>query len=93
MRLWPITPQVYRDKLISNGEGRKVLSEREISLNGYPGRETVIEDPTKGSISLLRTYWVKPPRLYAITFARLKAQSLSADDQKFLDSFKILSQQ
>ena len=81
-----------RDKMIST-KGGKVLSERTISLNNYPGRETVIEDPTEGSINLVRAYWVKPPRLYTIMFIRLKSQSLSANGQKFLDSLKILSQQ
>jgi hypothetical protein len=81
-----------RDKVLAMRTTRKVLTEKEISLNGYPGRELIYEDPTEPSINIVRLYWAKP-RLYLVVFARLKTESLSGNAQKFLDSFKILSQQ
>lgn len=80
-----------RDKLLAMRTARKLLSEKEISLNSYPGREVIFEDPTEGSINTVRLYWAKP-RLHTVIFARLKAQAPSGNAQKFLDSFKILAQ-
>lgn len=93
-----IDPQKLFDAVLKTGMlsqgNRKVVSQRELSLNGHPGQETVIEDDAPdGSIYLIRNYWVKPPRLYGVEFFRPKSHNLSANAKKFLDSFKILSQQ
>lgn len=72
----------------------KVLREREISLNGSPGREIVVENPkdASGFTLVIRGHWVKP-RFYTLAFMRHTTQDSSANSRKFLDSFKILSQQ
>ena len=72
----------------------KVLVDREISLDGNPGREIVFENPkdASGFTVVSRLYWAKP-RLYTTSFMRHTTQDSSANGRKFLDSFKILSQQ
>jgi hypothetical protein len=73
----------------------KVLIDREIALDGNPGREIVVENPKDappGFTLVVRLYWAKP-RLYTTGFMRhTNREESSANGQKFLDSFKILSQ-
>jgi hypothetical protein len=80
-----------QNKLLAMKTGRKLVSEKDLTLNSNPGREVIFEDPSEGAVNTVRLYWVKP-RLYTLVFARLKARAPSANSQKFLDSFKILSQ-
>jgi len=80
-----------RNNLLAMKATRKLISEKEIALNSNPGREVIFEDASEGSSNTVRLYWAKP-RLYTVVFARIKSRNPSGNSQKFLDSFKILSQ-
>jgi hypothetical protein len=86
-----------RDGAVRKVNG-KVTSEREISIEGHPGKEFTGDGaapsknggkPDEGTFTE-RVYWVSP-RLYQVLNVRPKGSALSDDAQKFLDSFKLVS--
>jgi hypothetical protein len=86
-----------RDGAVRKVNG-KVTSEREISIEGYPGKEFTGDgfSPSKNGEKsdegtfTERVYWVNP-RLYQVLNVRPKGSALDDDAQKFLDSFKLVS--
>lgn len=71
--------------------GGKLLSERAISIDGYPGREikVKISSSTETVIMQVRIYIVRN-RLYYIYTMAPEARASSPDIKKFLRSFKLL---
>lgn len=76
-----------RDGALRNVNG-KLISERDLVLNGHPGREVVGEVSEKKSAFTARIYWAKP-NLYQIVYIHTQGTAVSADGRKFLDSLKI----
>lgn len=75
---------------LSSQKDLKVLSEQDISLGSYPGKEFRLENPGK-AIVRHRVYWVKQ-RVYqvAVETPLDKEQALSSDVEKFFNSFQLL---
>ena len=71
--------------------GGKLLSERAISVDGYPGREVKIKvsNDSETAIMQVRIYIVRN-RLYYIYTIAPETRASSPDVKKFLDSFKLL---
>lgn len=80
-----------RDRVLTMMQG-KLLSQRDVRLQGYPGKEFTYE--AKGSIVKHRLYLVNR-RLYQIIAGTNKnqQQSLSRSTTGFLNSFKLRSPQ
>ena len=80
-----------RDRVLNMMQG-KLLSQRDVRLQGYPGKEFTYE--AKGSIVKHRLYLVNR-RLYQIIAGTNKnqQQSLSRSTTGFLNSFKLRSPQ
>jgi hypothetical protein len=78
-----------RDGILANMPGSKLLEEKKISLDGFPGRELTIEVPGKGT-ARWRVYMVKP-RLYQVVAFGPKDITGLAEADKFFDSFKPLT--
>lgn len=76
-----------RDLLLTVSVG-KLLSDRDISLGGFPGREVRIEKDKK--IWSLRAYIVKG-RMYQLMTTEPKAKEQSPETSKFFDSFQLLA--
>jgi hypothetical protein len=75
-----------RDGAVARIRGQ-LLSEQRISLNGYPGREIIVESgQVEGKI---RLYLVKQ-RLYGVMATTFHSQLSSREVSRFLDSFKLL---
>jgi hypothetical protein len=79
-----------RDGAVESVGGR-LLSERAISINGYPGREVKVKISSSSEtvIMQVRIYVVRN-RLYYIYTMAPEARASSPDIKKFLDSFKLL---
>jgi hypothetical protein len=75
-----------RDGALKGGE-RSLLSEKDITLGDYPGKEIQVKDPN-GTIMTVRSYLVDK-RLYQVIVAK-QEEGLTKEDQEFLDSFDIL---
>lgn len=75
------------------GPDSKVVTEREISVSGYPGREVVVEAPkdAEGFTLVYRVYW-SSPRLITTGFMTRTNKNFSENRQKVLDSLKLLTQ-
>ncbi|HEX5706554.1 MAG TPA: hypothetical protein VFX96_04625 [Pyrinomonadaceae bacterium] len=76
-----------RDGALKNADG-KLISERDLTLGGHPGREVVGEVPSKKTAFTLRVYWVKP-HLYQVIYLHPQASAVTADGRKFLDSPRV----
>jgi hypothetical protein len=76
-----------RDGLVAR-EGNKLVSERPIKLNGYPGRETKVAVGAFDDVSLSRIYAVGN-RYYDLTVIAPKKYAASATVRKFFDSFEV----
>jgi hypothetical protein len=76
-----------RDMVLTVTSG-KLLSDKDISLEGFPGREVRIEKDKK--IWILHAYIVKG-RMYQLMTTEPKAKEQSPDTVKFFDSFKLLA--
>jgi hypothetical protein len=72
------------------GNGGTLLSERSISLGGFPGRELTYEEPKYGKTTKERMYLAKSI-LYQISVSWNTSKSITGDGEKFLDSFEIQS--
>lgn len=79
-----------RDGAVESVDG-KLLSERAISINGYPGREikVKISSSPETAIMQVRIYIVRN-RLYYIYTMAPEARASSPDIKKFQSSFKLL---
>lgn len=66
----------------------KLLSDKDISLDGFPGREVRIEKEKK--LWTLHAYVVKG-RMYQLMTTEPKAKEQSPDAARFFDSFKLLA--
>ena len=71
---------------VTNG---KMVGDKEVILDGYPGREVRIEKDKK--LWILRAYIVKE-RMYQLMTTQPKAKEESPDTIRFYESFKLLSQ-
>ena len=67
----------------------RILRDREISLEGFPGWEMIAESGKR--VRTLRAYMIKD-RLYQMTTTEPKAAEQSPDTVKFFESFKLLAQ-
>ncbi len=72
------------------GLGGTLLSERTVSLGGFPGREITFEEPKHSKTIKARMYLAKSI-LYTISVSWDTGKSISEDGEKFLDSFEIQS--
>lgn len=78
-----------RDGILSEARGR-LIEERHVSLNGYPGREVAIEypDPQYHSVQVGRFYLAKR-RVYLVVAAMSKSGARDESVRRFLDSLKL----
>jgi hypothetical protein len=76
-----------RDGAVNNARGAKLLSEKQISLNGHPGVELKMEQGAQG-ILLARLYMVRN-RLYQAICVVPKSRAGSGDMERFVGSFKL----
>jgi hypothetical protein len=67
-----------------------VVSDKPITLGGYPGTEFVVEAP--GDLIYTARVYVVNDRLYQILFLAPKDQIDQFDVQAFFDSFTLLEQ-
>lgn len=74
-----------RDGAVASSKG-KLKSEKKITLDKYPGRELVIESPTKGTVRT-RIFAVEK-RLYQTIVAGPAAFVHGKDAERFLSSFQ-----
>lgn len=72
-------------RMVTNGS---VVSDKEIDLEGFPGREVRIEKDKR--LWILRVFIVKE-RMYQLTTTQPKAKAESSETVKFYESFKLLS--
>lgn len=77
-----------RNGALSNTKG-KLVSEQNMSLDGFPGREIVIEVPGKG-IMKLRAFLVRQ-RLFQVLAVGTKEKIEHEDTVKYLTSFRLLT--
>jgi len=76
-----------RDGAVKNSQGR-LITESDISLDSYPGREINVE--SSDSANLMRAHlYVVNQRLYQVIVITPRASAGSADVTKFLDSFQL----
>lgn len=68
--------------------GGKLVSESQISIKGYPGREVVIAS-SGGQGSLQARIFLVNNRLYQLMFAPAKGNTLSRNARRFFESFEI----
>lgn len=79
-----------RDGAVSNVSG-KLLSERQIRLQGYPGRELWIEADVEGQKGLARArIYIVGRRLYQVLVAGPENQFPESDAERCLNSFIIV---
>jgi hypothetical protein len=83
------TLDLYRNGFISATDGT-LLTERGVKLGDYPGRELTVR-ALGNQIILTRIYWAKSI-YFQVGVSRPEGKELSADAQKFLDSFQIQEQ-
>jgi hypothetical protein len=82
-----------RDKLLKGISGLRVVNERAISLNGYPGKEIVYGGP---ALIFLRAYWALP-NFYVVMALRENPTGSAPSGppsrvaRSFVNSFEILS--
>jgi hypothetical protein len=83
------TPQATLDG-ITRKYGDKVKSQRDIELQGYPGRELVLEFENKGvPLVITNRIYIVNNRRYQTLVTSLKSKQEEAQSKKFLDSFKL----
>lgn len=86
-------PGIFRgaiDGAVRNVEG-KLLSEKEISLNGFPGREFTVDFQSGMAIITARCYLVKN-RMYIVQVITETKKAPNAAMKRFFESFKIAAQ-
>ena len=80
-----------RDRALANIKGeKKLLSETEISIDGFAGRELRISLPN--DILLRARFYLVKQRLYQILVLVSATEADAKDVIRFLDSFKLMSQ-
>jgi hypothetical protein len=72
-------------RIVTNGS---VVSDKEIDLEGFPGREVRIEKDKR--LWILRAFIVRE-RMYQLMTTQPKAKEESRETVKFYESFKLLS--
>jgi hypothetical protein len=77
-----------RNGALANTKG-KLIGEQSMSLDGFPGREIVIEVPGKG-IMKLRAFLVRQ-RLFQVLAVGTKEKIEHEDTAKYLTSFRLLA--
>jgi hypothetical protein len=77
-----------RQGMIANSPGASMVGEKEITLDGNPGRETVLKAPDKGTL-VVRMYAVRP-RIYLLFTGGKNFQPTSPEIEKFFSSFRLL---
>jgi hypothetical protein len=82
-----------RDGMVSGVKGT-LVSERTISLDGYPGRELKVAAKFQTTdYVLLAKFWDTPSRVYVLTFGYPKSndeEAMKAKAAKYFDSFQIV---
>jgi hypothetical protein len=76
-----------RDGSVKNSGG-KLLSEKKLTLDKYPGRELLLEAPNQGGLFRQRIFIVGN-RLYQLIVGGAEEVAKSKGADKFLDSFKL----
>ena len=66
--------------------GGKVTSERSLPLEHFPGRELQVEN---AAVAMRIRLYLVDRRLYKVLAARPKSRAFSADDERFLSSFRL----
>lgn len=83
--------QVYdssQDGAVANLKG-KLVSEKDIKISDYPGREILIDFAGGKRLFRARVYLVRQ-RLYQVVVFGTKEAATSKEADKFLDSFKLV---
>ena len=81
-----------RDGQVETVKGT-LVSETEITLGTYPGRDLEIQvEGSDGTSSLRSRLFMVGDRLYQLVVGGPKGQSTSADTIKFLDSFELVGE-
>jgi hypothetical protein len=78
-----------REGMLRQTPGSRLVRERPISLEGFPGREYEVKIDGKTGCLLARLYVVNR-RLYMLMVGGSPVTPTSADALKFLDSFKLI---
>jgi hypothetical protein len=65
----------------------KLVSEKKVAADGYPGRELLIDAP--GELQLTVHAFVVKTRLYQVLVLARKSKGTPDDTKKFLESFKL----
>ncbi len=76
-----------RDGAVGNIQGT-LLSEREISIGGHPGRELQVQS-SDGKLSLQIRIYLVGSRQYQVVMVSPKSSTPAADRDRFFDSFKL----
>ena len=79
------------DAILKSTKG-KVLSDKPIKLNGYPGKEVRIERKHKHDVYImkLKLYFIKN-KFFIIESATTEAKQYNKSGTRFFSSFKLLS--
>ncbi len=64
----------------------KLVSEKKVTADGFPGRELTIDAP--GELQLTEHAYLVKTRLYQVLVVARKAKGMPDDTKKFLESFK-----
>lgn len=86
------TPQQLLDQAqarLLRGPGAKLLSAQPLTLQGYPGRELIID--LRPPWALHERVYVVKNRLYEVQLLTVGAQAVPGEVTKFLDSFRLLA--
>lgn len=70
-----------------NAQGGKLIAERDISVDGYPGKLVQVE---KGEYTVINAIFLVDQRLYQVMFSRPKTEALPAEAAEFFRSFKLI---
>ena len=79
-----------RDELLAT-PGRRLVSEKSISLNGYPGRELEV-DIEGGQIIMRLKLYETEDEIYEVGMTTVADRSFTSDDWKFYRSFTLLNE-
>lgn len=81
---------MVRNGFVNNFEDGTLIEEKQIKINGFAGREIVVESLKTNEVTRLKIV-IANSILYQFGISLPKDKKLSDDGQKFLDSFEIQS--
>jgi len=76
-----------RNGLVNQIKGGRLVSEKSLYLNKFPGKEMVAENDEQ---TVRARVFVIEPRIYMMIVAAPKGQAFTSDANRFIDSFKLI---